>query len=68
MTVLVPVIALSYVSALGMRLLTVCLSVILFSICSMLFLKPKSSELVGVVVAVAYTAVLVVYVGSSPPN
>lgn len=64
MALLVPVLILSYVETLKYRLLTVCLSVIGFSICAMIVLKPKTSDLVAVVAA--YTAVLVVYVGGSP--
>lgn len=60
MGLLVPVLILSYINALKFRLLTVCLSVHMFAICTKMILKSKSSELV--VIVAAYTAVLVVYI------
>jgi len=56
-------IILSYVHPLQWRLVVVCLSVVLFSMALMWILRPKTSDLIGAVAA--YTAVLVVYIGSS---
>jgi hypothetical protein len=62
---LVPMITLTYVHPKKYRLLTVCISVILFSVGVAIASKAKVGELVGA--TAAYAAVLVVYVGSTSP-
>ncbi|MCJ1394151.1 hypothetical protein MMC18_007029 [Xylographa bjoerkii] len=60
---LVPVIALSYITPTGYRLLATCLFVLAFAVIASVAITGTSNELVGA--TAAYTAVLVVFLGQT---
>lgn len=63
-TLLTPMIILSLMDpSMPYRVLTVCLCVVAFSVAVMVIFRPRTVDLLGIVGA--YSAVLVVYVGSS---